>query len=69
MKPSDEYKVCSLEDADVFARKRALGKGPLSEEEINKLYLEHGNSEWGWQIKFARAIEERHGIEGNQRIG
>jgi len=52
-----------LEDADVFARKRALGRGPLSEEEINKLYLEHGNSEWDWQIKFARAIEERHGIK------
>ena len=63
MKPSDEYKVCSLEDADVFARKRALSRGPLSEEEINKLYLEHGNSEWDWQIKFARAIEERHGIK------
>jgi hypothetical protein len=73
MKPSDEYKVCSLEDADVFARKReqylsqqitqALDRKPLSEEEINKLYIEHGNSEWDWQIKFARAIEERHGIK------
>ena len=45
---------------------QALNRKSLSEEEINKLYLEHGNSEWGWQIKFARAIEERHGIKERQ---
>ena len=32
---------------------------PLSEEEIDKLYKEYGDTEWGWQIAFARAIEER----------
>jgi hypothetical protein len=36
---------------------------PLSEEEINKIYLEHNNKKWDWQIDFARAIEERHGIK------
>ena len=36
---------------------------PLSEEEINKLYREYGDTEWGWQIAFVRAIEERHGIK------
>lgn len=36
---------------------------PLSDEEINDLYLKHGNSGWDWQITFARAIEERHGIK------
>ena len=36
---------------------------PLSEEEINKLYREYGDTEWGWQIAFARAIEEKHGIK------
>lgn len=45
---------------------QALNRKSLSEEEINKLYLEHGNSEWDWQIKFARAIEERHGIKKRQ---
>lgn len=45
---------------------QALNRKSLSEEEINKLYLEHGNSEWDWQIKFARAIEERHGIKERQ---
>ena len=28
----------------------------LSDEEINKTYLELANSKWGWQIDFARAI-------------
>ncbi len=28
----------------------------LTDEEINKLYMEHGNKEWDWQIDFARAI-------------
>jgi hypothetical protein len=36
---------------------------PLSEEEINKIYLEHNNKKWDWQIDFARAIQERHGIK------
>lgn len=36
---------------------------PLSEEEINKLYLQLGHRDWNWQIVFARAIEERHGIK------
>ena len=36
---------------------------PLSEEEINKLYMEYGDTKWGWQIAFTRAIEERHGIK------
>lgn len=36
---------------------------PLSEEEINELYRKYGDTEWGWQIAFARAIEERHGIK------
>ena len=33
---------------------------PLSDEEINEIYLKHGNLSWDWQIAFARAIEERH---------
>ena len=36
---------------------------PLSDEEINALYLEYSTSKWDWQIDFARAIEERHGIK------
>ena len=28
----------------------------LTDEEINKLYMEHGNKDWDWQIDFARAI-------------
>jgi len=36
---------------------------PLSDEEINELYLKFGDSKWEWQIDFARAIEERHGIK------
>ena len=70
MKPSDEYKVCSLEDADVFARKRALGRGPLSNEEIHELaneYLRTQNQDGRLIVlgleDFARAIEERHGIK------
>ena len=70
MKPSDEYKVCSLEDADVFARKRALGRGPLSNEEIHKLadtHLQTRNHDGALVVlgleDFARAIEERHGIK------
>lgn len=44
-------------------RKMLWKSKPLSEEEINKLYAEHGNSNWEWQIAFARAIEQRHGIK------
>jgi hypothetical protein len=36
---------------------------PLSDEEINALYLEYSTSKWDWQIDFARAIEEAHGIK------
>ena len=28
----------------------------LTDEEINKLYMKHGNKNWDWQIDFARAI-------------
>jgi len=28
----------------------------LTDEEINELYMEHGNKDWDWQIEFARAI-------------
>ena len=28
----------------------------LTDEEINELYMEHGNKDWDWQIDFARAI-------------
>ncbi len=28
----------------------------LTDEEINKLYMEYGNKDWDWQIDFARAI-------------
>ena len=28
----------------------------LTDEEINELYIEHGNKDWDWQIDFARAI-------------
>ena len=28
----------------------------LTDEEINELYIEHGNKDWAWQIDFARAI-------------
>ena len=45
------------------ARKMLWKARPLSDEEINKLYTEHGNSNWEWQIAFARAIEQRHGIK------
>ena len=36
---------------------------PLSDEEINEIYLKIGNTKWDWQIEFARTIEERHGIK------
>jgi len=46
---------------------------PLTGDEINEIYLKHSNTRWGWQLDFAREIEEKHGIksriEGNQRIG
>jgi hypothetical protein len=35
----------------------------LTDEEINKLYFKYANSKYDWQIDFARAIEERHGIK------
>lgn len=94
MKPTDEYKVCSLEEAEEFAKRREMNyqkklaeapyhpgyedavvteprsflygiykSKPLTDEEINKLYVEHSNKDWDWQIDFARAIEERHGIK------
>ena len=28
----------------------------LTDDEINELYMEHGNKDWDWQIDFARAI-------------
>ena len=28
----------------------------LTDEEINELYMEHGNKDWDWQIDFAKAI-------------
>lgn len=28
----------------------------LTNEEINELYMEHGNKDWDWQIDFAKAI-------------
>ena len=28
----------------------------LTDEEINELYMEHGNKDWDWQIDFGRAI-------------
>jgi len=28
----------------------------LTDDEINELYIEHGNKDWDWQIDFARAI-------------
>ena len=28
----------------------------LTDEEINKLYMEYGNKDWDWQINFAKAI-------------
>ena len=35
----------------------------LTDEEINKLYLKYADTKFGWQLDFARAIEERHGIK------
>jgi len=35
----------------------------LTDEEINKLYLKYADTKFGWQLEFARAIEERHGIK------
>ena len=29
---------------------------PLSDEEINEIYLKYSNSGWDWQIAFAKAI-------------
>ena len=55
MKLSDEYKVCSLEEAEEFAKKRkqclsqqitqALDRKPLSDEEIYELWCEADNTE------------------------
>ena len=28
----------------------------LTDDEINELYMEHGNKDWDWQIDFAKAI-------------
>ena len=36
---------------------------PLSDDEVNEIYLDHCNTDWDWQLAFARAIEERHGIK------
>jgi hypothetical protein len=70
MKPSDEYKVCSLEEAEAFARKRAL-----NDEEIYALWCEADNTELLPEMRlkdgsinyiittFAKLIEERHGIK------
>jgi len=35
----------------------------MTDEEINKLYLKYADTKFGWQLEFARAIEERHGIK------
>ena len=43
--------------------KLLVAPDPLSNEDINEIYLKHGNSGWDWQIAFAREIEERHGIK------
>jgi hypothetical protein len=43
--------------------KLLVAPDPLSDEDINEIYLKHGNSGWDWQIAFAREIEERHGIK------
>ena len=43
--------------------KLLVAPDPLSDEEINEIYLKHGNSGWDWQIAFAKAIEQRHGIK------
>ena len=51
-------RIADLETTLAFKKMK-----PLSDEEINEIYLKHGNSGWDWQIAFARAIEERHGIK------
>jgi len=98
MKPTDEYKVCSLEEAEKFAKRRKMNKPnyvaeapyqpgyedavvtepkpflsgiykskPLSDEEIEKIYQEVVKQPnfmmLGDTQRFARAIEERHGIK------
>ena len=98
MKPTDEYKVCSLEEAEEFAKRRKMNyqkklaeapyhpgyedavvteprpffcgiykSKPLSDEEIEKIYQEVVKQPnfmmLGDTQRFARAIEERHGIK------
>jgi hypothetical protein len=38
-------------------------ENPLTHEEINEIYLKYADTKFGWQLEFARAIEERHGIK------
>jgi hypothetical protein len=98
MKPTDEYKVCSLEEAEEFAKRREMNyqkklaeapyhpgyedavvteprpffcgiykSKPLTDEEIEKIYQEVVKQPnfmmLGDTQRFARAIEERHGIK------
>jgi hypothetical protein len=98
MKPTDEYKVCSLEEAEEFAKRREMNyqkklaeapyhpgyedavvteprpffcgiykSKPLTDEEIEKIYQEVVKQPnfmmLGDTQRFARAIEEKHGIK------
>ena len=96
MKPTDEYKVCSLEEAEEFAKRREMNyqkklaeapyhpgyedavvteprpflcgiykSKPLSDEEIEEVFdntFKVRDFEDAF-LKFARAIERRHGIK------
>ena len=42
---------------------KCIDRKPLTGDEINEIYLRHSNTRWGWQLDFAREIEERHGIK------
>lgn len=51
-------RIADLETTLAFKKMK-----PLTDEQINEIYLKHGNSGWDWQIAFAKEIEERHGIK------